>query len=1130
MLIRYDVYRVYLYVLTFSLLAMGGIALISDALPLGLHANVIAPGSALFLVLGGLATLNALHHWRVMCLLSVSLLLVMALFQLVASVESRLLLPSAVGQNHFQIQNALALVALFVAVAHFANLWAPSRKWLGRTLGLAIILVGVLSQLSFGGYAPDSARLSTGLESPIIIDLLVVMAGGGIGLLPSLVGRKQSLDRRSVFISLGGTFLTCLVGYLLSQQVVNSTAQRGEQFLSRVQVSTEQALSAQLASIQRMAARWGAVDQLPTQQLWRQEAFSYLQDFPNIELITVLDESLQIRWLEERAAEPSERFQRLQVVTAQRDWISHILMDTNEPHFSHAIPFNETSISVLLAAPFRLTDSKGIIVANLNIKGILSEALREEQSHFAVKVYQNEQLIYDSGGAEGDRLPIVLGEKTLSLHHDIYWHLIAYQNSRVMHFPAALPTLVILFGLCFSFFLALSQRLAHFANERSKHLKYLNEALVSSQHQRANLEAWNQRITRYSMDVLCTFDENGRFIQLSPSCESVFGYRPEEILGQHFSELILPEDRERTLAIFTKNLKLGGGEAPLFRNRYRHKNGNTVHIAWSAVWSEKEQSVFAIAQDVTRLAQSEAFIEGQRHILEMVSTSIPLAETLNAICEVGETRFPGTRYSVLLVDKSGKRLVHGASPSLPTDFIQKIHGMLIGPGMGTCGTAAFHQSLIVTEDIANDPHWEAYCTLALNHGLRACSSQPIKDSSGTVLGTFAIYQSEPQPPPKEQLEFINTYGHLASIAIERDRDRLSLEESEQRYRSLFDHNPNPVFSFDVEGNILSSNQSGYDLSGFTHNENVGKHFSEFVVKEDLGRVQTYYQAVLAGEPQRYEVKIQTKRGDVKEMDMVSLPVIVDGQVVGVFGVGKDITEHKAAEKALHTTLRDLERSNRDLQDFAFVASHDLQEPLRKIQAFSERLRLKAAGLDEEGRDYLGRMNSAASRMQGLIKDLLAYSRIGTQSNPYSTLDLNRILEDVLQDMDISLAASQAKIDVGVLPSIQGDMTQMRQLLQNLMSNAIKFHQKDQLPQVQVYADTVADDQWTLCVADKGIGFDEKYLDRIFNPFQRLHARQAYAGTGIGLAIVKKIAERHGAKITATSQLGQGTTFRVTFKR
>lgn len=230
------------------------------------------------------------------------------------------------------------------------------------------------------------------------------------------------------------------------------------------------------------------------------------------------------------------------------------------------------------------------------------------------------------------------------------------------------------------------------------------------------------------------------------------------------------------------------------------------------------------------------------------------------------------------------------------------------------------------------------------------------------------------------------------------------------------------------------------------------------------------------------------------------------------------------------TLAELERSNRELQEFAFVASHDLQEPLRKIQTFAEHLTTRASGLDEQSRDYLERMISAAGRMQALIRDLLAYSRVNTQRQPFVTLALDQLLDEVLQDLDSTLERSGAQVQREPLPVINGDPSQLRQLLQNLLSNAVKFHKPGETPKIRIYAEHQATGEWSLCVSDQGIGFDEKYLERIFQPFQRLHGRQAYPGTGIGLAIVKKIAERHGARLSARSQPGAGATFCVTFRR
>lgn len=227
----------------------------------------------------------------------------------------------------------------------------------------------------------------------------------------------------------------------------------------------------------------------------------------------------------------------------------------------------------------------------------------------------------------------------------------------------------------------------------------------------------------------------------------------------------------------------------------------------------------------------------------------------------------------------------------------------------------------------------------------------------------------------------------------------------------------------------------------------------------------------------------------------------------------------------------LERSNRELQDFAYVASHDLQEPLRKIQAFGNLLEEEFGAALGEGRTYLERMRSAASRMSVLIEDLLAFSRITTQARPFSTVNLQEVAEEVVGDLETRLAQTGGKVQVRKLPTIKADALQMRQLLQNLIANGLKFHREGVPPKVTVSAAPITSKRgrtiaYNLQVADNGIGFDEKYLDRIFAVFQRLHGNREYQGTGIGLAVCRKIAERHHGRITAISRLGKGSTFTV----
>jgi light-regulated signal transduction histidine kinase (bacteriophytochrome) len=236
-------------------------------------------------------------------------------------------------------------------------------------------------------------------------------------------------------------------------------------------------------------------------------------------------------------------------------------------------------------------------------------------------------------------------------------------------------------------------------------------------------------------------------------------------------------------------------------------------------------------------------------------------------------------------------------------------------------------------------------------------------------------------------------------------------------------------------------------------------------------------------------------------------------------------------RALQQTLVDLNLRNRELQDFAFVASHDLQEPLRKIRAFSDRLTTRYRDeLAEPARNDLDRINQAAARMQTLIDDLLAYSRVSTQGKLFTSVDLGKVCSEVIGDLETRIDTMQAQVHVSTLPTITADATQMRQLLQNLIGNALKFQVPGRRPEVSVSCESVTvhgQPGIRLQVADNGIGFERQFADRIFTPFQRLHTRLEYEGTGIGLAIVRRIVERHRGSIEAIGEPGVGARFFVT---
>ena len=255
-----------------------------------------------------------------------------------------------------------------------------------------------------------------------------------------------------------------------------------------------------------------------------------------------------------------------------------------------------------------------------------------------------------------------------------------------------------------------------------------------------------------------------------------------------------------------------------------------------------------------------------------------------------------------------------------------------------------------------------------------------------------------------------------------------------------------------------------------------------------------------------------------------------GSIEGAVCVVRDVTAQREAEAALERYAVELEERNAELQQFAYVASHDLQEPLRMVTSFLQLLERRYADqVGDTGREYIGFAVGGARRMQALIQDLLAYSRVGTHGRGFERVDLGQVAQDVQTDLSVALSEAEGEIEIGALPTLHGDPVQLHQLLQNLVGNGLKFRQKGRPATVRISATRVREEGkpfWRIAVADNGIGLEQHYEDRVFQIFQRLHDRESYEGTGIGLAICKRIAERHGGRIWYEGRPGDGTTFYV----
>ena len=352
-------------------------------------------------------------------------------------------------------------------------------------------------------------------------------------------------------------------------------------------------------------------------------------------------------------------------------------------------------------------------------------------------------------------------------------------------------------------------------------------------------------------------------------------------------------------------------------------------------------------------------------------------------------------------------------------------------------------------------------------------------------------------------------------------------EAERKYYEVIEKTHGGLLSSGPDGKLLLVNPGAARILGYASpDELIGKPVADLYARqEERSRIVK----IMTGNGAHSEIEMTFKRKDgILVNALVSVTVHRDekGNLTRIDALFHDITKRKKAEESLKQTLEELARSNKDLEQFAYVASHDLQEPLRMVTSYVQLIEKRYKGrLDKDADEFIAFAVEGATRMQKLINDLLTYSRVRTRGRRFETVDINNVMEQVMSNLSSNIQETGAKILWDGLPSIAADETQMVQLFQNLVGNGIKFHGKD-LPEVKISA-VREEKEWLFYVKDNGIGIDMQYKDRIFVVFQRLHGREEYSGTGIGLAICKSIVERHGGRIMVESELGKGSTFTFT---
>ncbi|GHO59323.1 PAS domain-containing sensor histidine kinase [Ktedonobacter robiniae] len=637
---------------------------------------------------------------------------------------------------------------------------------------------------------------------------------------------------------------------------------------------------------------------------------------------------------------------------------------------------------------------------------------------------------------------------------------------------------------------------------------------------------------------------DGQWLQVNQKLCDILGYTRLELRRMTFQDITHPDDLDADLA-YVQQLLAGKIETYAMDKRYFRKDGSLVwaHLTVSLARDKTEaaQYFISVVEDITeRKRLEEALYEQQEATRQMAANA-----------EAERQRF----YDLFTQAPAFICLLQG--PQHVFEFANDHYRRLVG-NRGLWQKPA-------REALSDyDPHFFELLDTVYTTGKPYIGKEVLVYNGGQESYFDFVYQ-----PTRDALGKVDGILVHAVEVTEKVRARENIKKNERRLQLAQRVGRIGTFEWNIPSNKIIWTPELEALYGLPAGGFEGRYenWAQRVHPDDIAEAEENLQrAVAGGPPYNVEFRVIWPDGTTHWLRGMGEIISYDGQgrPQDMVGINIDITGRKETEQqlvrvtqelqdfasmledrvnqrteALNQTNKELQRSNQELQEFAYVASHDLQEPLRKIQSFGNLLEEDHGKELGSGKMYLDRMRQAAARMQVLINDLLTFSRVTTKALPFSTIDLNQIAQEVVDDLEVQIQTTQGTVEIGQLPTIQADPVQMRQMLQNLIGNGLKFHQRDVPPVITVSAELLpateeegqaenpAPAYCQLTIKDNGIGFDEKYLDRIFIVFQRLHGKGQYEGTGIGLAVVRKIVERHEGTINATSTLGEGSTFVVT---
>jgi PAS domain S-box-containing protein len=598
-------------------------------------------------------------------------------------------------------------------------------------------------------------------------------------------------------------------------------------------------------------------------------------------------------------------------------------------------------------------------------------------------------------------------------------------------------------------------------------------------------------VTSSTRDGIVSADGSGRVIFWNPGAEAIFGLRAAEIVGRPLTDIMPERYRDAHRAGIARFMATGEGRlmGSTVEVEGLRPDGTEFPIELSlGTWSQDGQTCFTgVVRDLTdrvrarrALRESEerfaGAFEGAAVGLMLAAPDGTVLRANRALCELTgwpEAELTGRRFEELLHPEE-----RGADAAV-------IDAMLKGR----------------TQRLAAERRF-----LVADGGTRFVR-----------INLSLIRTSDDLP-----LHFV---GQIEDVT-ERRRMIEALTVSEARYKGLIAHLPDStIHLFDHDLRLVVSEGDKLREHGFDPQALEGQLLADVVPPATYARLAPEYRAALAGETRSFDLDTV----DPAATYWVQMAPLRDdlGRIIGGMAVSRDITGRRVAERALEERARELERSNAELEQFAYVASHDLSEPLRMVSSYLQLLRRRYHGqLDADADAFIDYAVDGSSRMRDLIDDLLTYSRAGRGDQPLVPVDSGAVAEWAAGGVRAVVGGREVRVTIGELPTVLGDRQQLGQLFQNLIGNAVKFVPEDRMPEIEVGAERDGD-RWRFHISDNGIGLDPAHAERIFRMFQRLHTRDDYPGTGIGLAIAKKVVERHGGTIWAEPRPGGGCRFSFT---